>query len=234
MRTMKFLALAACCAMTCVACVDENTSVSLNGVINPKSASCDSASGDKSYIGELAYDSGITSGYTGWMNLTNNMSTSSPWNSSGGSGGSGSTLDVKLPDLNSVYLQELVFKCVSIDGDVDACDGQSNYTTTLGNTRVEAGGTKNIGFTIVPADFGWGSFTSCVVSVYAKFKDNGGLIKSETSHLTLTITDIAELNLFKQVEDACQASGGTLEKTDNECAFWGQDSPSYSYECSTN
>lgn len=233
MRTLKNLALFACCAMTCAACVEENTSVSLNGVINPKSGSCESTSGDKSYMGELTFDSGIKQSYSGWINLTNNMSTASPWNSSGGSGGSGSTLDVKLPNINTIYLDELVFKCVSIDGDSSACDGVDNYTTQLGNARVQAGGSYNIGFTIYPADFEWGSFTSCVVSVHAKYKDNSGLIKGETSHIILSITDIAELNLFNQAEQNCKNAGGTLEKTDNACAYWGQDDPSFSYECSS-
>ncbi len=232
MRTFKILALFAYCAATCVACVEENTSVSLNGVINPKSAACQSTSGDKAFIGDLPFDSGIKQSYTGWINLTNNMTTASPWNSSGGSGGSGSTLDVKLPNINTIYLDELVFKCVSIDGDSSACDGVDNYTAELGNFRVQAGASYNVGFTVYPADFDWGSFTSCVVSVYAKYHDNG-VMKGETSHIILSITDIAESDLFNQTIEDCKNAGGKLEKTDNECAYWGQDDPSYSYECST-
>lgn len=231
MRTIKCLALAACCAMTCVACVDEPTSVSLNGVISPHDSSCQNPGSNPVYVYKLQFDSSIKSSYAGTLNLKNNMTTASPWKSSGGSSGSGSTLDVTLPDKHSVYLDELVFECVEIDGDASACDGQSDYTQKFGNLRVEANSVLNAGFLIQPTEFGWGDFKSCVVSVYAKWHDNG-IMSGESSHISLLIEDIAELKLFEQFQQQCEAKGGELSEADNPCARWGQDDPSYSMTCS--
>ncbi len=226
----KLLALSACLACATTACVEENTSVSLNGVIDPSTDGCTSADGDLAYISALYYDSSIVTAYHGYVNVVNNMGTESVWSSSGGSSSSGSTFETDLPNVNTIFIDKVYIRCVSLDDDTDACSGKDMFKADLSSGPIAAGGSANIGFSISPKDFDWGSFTKATIKLSLHYHDSGVLNgrNYETSHVLLNIEDLAGAGVYDDFLSSCN---GAKPKPLTSCSTWGQDAPSNGFEC---
>lgn len=233
----KIAALSLCTALTCAACVQENPSISLNGVINPREDDCSSADGVDNFLVILTYDSSKTSTYRSWLNISNNMSTDSPWTSSGSSS-TGATLDLENPNINTVYVDTLYAKCVSLDGEEDACDGKETYEQTVSNMILVAGGTVNVPFSLSSDKLGWGKFKEAEIKLSAHYHDGGVLSGSnyETSSIVVTLIDSSQLESTDayyddyQILQTCLEGGGKLTPPSEDCSHPYQDG-SAGWEC---
>ena len=234
----KIAALSLCTALTCAACVQENPSVSLNGVLNPRKSDCTSADSAENFLVVLTYDASKTSAYRSWINVSNNMTTDSPWTSSGSSS-SGATLDVENPNINTVYIDKLYAKCVSLDGEEDACNGKETYKQNVGNTMLIAGGTANIPFSLSADALGWGKFKEAEIKLTAHYHDNGVLSGSnyETSSFIVKLIDSSQLDptdayydSYGVIEQCLAKDNATLTPPSEDCSYMYQDG-SAGWEC---
>lgn len=215
------LLLAACMALSFNACIEENPSVVLNGIVGLNSASCASTDASGPFLSEMIYSN---SKFSGYLNVSNNMTTSSPWSSSGGSS-SGATLDVENPNLNAIYVDQIYVRCVSIDDDADACAGRSVYKKNLSNMMVPAGSNSNIPFLLSLDDLDWGINQKAELKITAHYHDSGVLSgrNYETSS-TIVSMEFVDAKTWSESTSGCENADKPEKPTD--CAVWGQENPS--------
>lgn len=220
----RSLALAGCFAFATTACVEENTSVTLEGVIANSSDGCTSPGSDQAYTPQLIYADAEDNSYIGWLSVKNHMSTNSAWSSSGGSSSSGSTFEPGLLNVNTIYIDQLYVKCVAIDGDEDACSGKKMLKKNVSSMPIPAGGAANISFSLSAKELDWGSFESADLSLSLHYHDSGVLSGSnyETSHVFVTLK-VVPRSIYDEAYPECEKDEELTPTT--SCAQMYQDDP---------
>ena len=184
----KWISIVPVCALAACflgACVDDNPTVILHGLA--KGASCEATSTDQTYI-YGAYCMPTDAMYVnGSLHIMNYASTGDTWASSG-STSSGTTFDPTIPNVNAVFVDEIVFKCKTIDGDPKACENVDSIRSRV-NTMVSAGGGVCISMPAVDLS-SWGG-SSLDVEIFVNYHDASGYMTGSSSRFLFKIINTA-------------------------------------------
>lgn len=187
-KIFKFLsavALIAGSSLVLQSCVEDNSYVIVNGLVplaDDGSMACDATSDDQSYVIKAI---GM---FDGHINVRNYISADSSWSSSSGSS-SGSTFEPEPPNRGMVYVDKIVVKCHSIDGDKKACKGKENVEQLL-NSPLSSGGGGCLPFYINASQYTeWNSQSEIVFDISVKYHDTGILHGTSSSSIFTLVTD---------------------------------------------
>lgn len=178
----KILSILALAGLALTGCVDDNPSVILNGFMEP--GTCSISGSDQEMISGRACDPSTTMNTSPYLmidlHLNNYITGEPPWSSSGG--GSGTTFEPDIPNQGMIFLERVITKCYSIDGDVTACQDKDPIIYEF-SSPLHGNGS---GFCLweYPIDYtnimSWGG-TNIVLDTYLEYHD-ASLIKGQTSH----------------------------------------------------
>lgn len=187
-KIFKFLsavALIAGSSLVLQSCVEDNSYVIVNGLVplaDDGSEACDATSDDQIYVSKAI---GM---FDGHINVRNYISADSAWSSSSGSS-SGSTFEPEPPNRGMVFVDKIVVKCHSIDGDKEACKGKENVERLV-NYPLSSGGGECISLYISASQYTeWNSQSEIVFDISVKYHDTGILHGTSSSSIFTLVTD---------------------------------------------
>lgn len=184
----KWISIVPVCALAACflgACVDDNPTVVLHGLT--KGAACEATSLDQTYVGGAICMPDKAMYVNGSLHVMNYASTGDTWTSSG-STSSGTTFEPEIPNLNATFIDEVVFKCKTIDDDPKACEKVESIRSRV-NVMIPAGGGACIPMPSV--DFSsWGG-SSLDVEIFVKYHDASGYMTGNSSRILFKIFDTA-------------------------------------------
>ena len=217
-KKLSLLTLALATTLGAPGCVEEPPSLTITSV----SAPSDCSPGGQKYITEGMYDPDLIKGYTLFLNVYNSMPNKSAWaSSSSGSGSSGATFEPEIVENNTLTIDQVIFKCIEIDGDEDGCDGKDPIKKNIPSFSIRAGQPAIYPVTFAESDASeWGNPTNVLVDVQLAFHDTG-VFSGKSSHVKFGITRIPGY-FMSLVSAKCKPN--TLKRT-TDCAVMGQDDP---------
>lgn len=219
-KIFKFLsavALIAGSSLVLQSCVEDNSYVIVNGLVplaDDGSMACDATSDDQDYE-SVVYDTSSVQDTDdngnkkdtdtdnvvfGHLNVRNYISADSGWSSSSGSS-SGSTFEPEPPNRGMVYIDKIVVKCRSIDGDKKACKDKESLEFPT-NTPIASGGGACISFDLDKSKYkGWNSQSEIVLDISVKYHDTGILSGTSSSSAITIVTDPVRVKAWKDLQD---------------------------------
>lgn len=188
-KIFKFLsavALIAGSSLVLQSCVEDNSYVIVKGLVplaDDGSEACDATSDDQIYQHKAI---GM---FEGHINVRNYISADSGWSSSSGSS-SGSTFEPEPPNRGMVYVDKIVVKCHSIDGDKKACKGKENIEQLVNYPLSSGGGGLCLSLYISASQYTeWNSQSEIVFDISVKYHDTGILHGTSSSSIFTLVTD---------------------------------------------
>jgi hypothetical protein len=178
----KILSVLAFAGLALTGCVENNSSVIINGIVAEEE--CSPSGGDQKMFAFDICDPGAYPVVSVPLHLNNYLTGESPWSSSGS--GSGTTFEPDIINPAMVFIESYTIKCDRADGDTAACEGTEPIVFYKG-TAFQGNGSGLCSSIMldVATVASWG--TNVIIDISAQYTD-GGLIKGETNHLKFNLT----------------------------------------------